>query len=342
MNNKMNNIAMIKELIHRVFLPLSTGERLSGFSLGFLLLIVLFSCTEHTGLKLRGDSSDPPVTSARVSLGADWEASGLTAPGGTRFWFYPASGGSFTRDCPPEGFVGEVESGSYRVLAVGSDFHGVELTGMESYETATAAVQPVVSTRSDGLQAVGQPDGLCRLPFDAFAAEEGGEVAYRVAPRAVGSTVRLTFTVTERERFTSLQGSFQGVYPSVLLSTGAPSEEARTAAAATVTPFSVSLTEDGLRCDVRTLGVLYPAYGEAYTNLLRLIAVSTDGQTLSTQTDLTEELSRAMDANGGLLPLSLSLDVMLEVRFEPEPVMEATATVRGWNHGGSTEGDVWD
>lgn len=329
----MNNIAMIKELIHRVFLPLPTGERLSGFSLGFLLLIVLFSCTEHTGLKLR---------SARVSLGADWEASGLTAPGGTRFWFYPASGGSFTRDCPPEGFVGEVESGSYRVLAVGSDFHGVELTGMESYETATAVVQPVVSTRSDGLQAVSQPDGLCLLPFEAFTVEGGGAVVHRATPRTLGSTIRLTFTVDRRDHLASLEGTFQGVYPSVLLSTGAPTEEARTAAAATVTPFSVSLTEDGLRCDVRTLGVLYPADGETYTNLLRLIAVSTDGQMLSTQTDLTEELSRAMDANGGLLPLSLSLDVMLEVRFEPEPVMEATATVRGWNDGGSTEGDVWN
>lgn len=333
MDNKMNNIAMIKELIHRVFLPLSTGERLSGFSLGFLLLIVLFSCTEHTGLKLR---------SAHVNLEADWEASGLTAPGGIRFWFYPASGGSFTRDCPPEGFVGEVKSDSYRVLAVGSDFHGVMLTGMESYETATAAVQPVVSTRSDGLQAVSQADGLCLLPFDAFTVEGGGAMVHRATPRTLGSTIRLTFTVDRRDHLASLEGTFQGVYPSVLLSTGAPTEEARAAAVATVTPFSVSLTGDGFRCDVRTLGVLYPADGETYTNKLRLTTVSTDGQMLSTQTDLTEELSRVMEANGGLLPLSLTMSVSLDVEFEPEPVLKATTTVRGWNDGGSTEGDVWN
>ncbi|WP_455591751.1 DUF5119 domain-containing protein [Bacteroides sp.] len=302
----------------------------------FLFLLLSASCTQEK-LKQREEIILP----AHVCLGVDWKETDIADPPGTLFYFYPSEGTPFIRECTEEGFDGELASGDYHVLAVDANYQGVELTGMECYETATAVVVPI-GTRTNGYQEISQPEMLYRFPFEAFTAEGGKKVSFLTTPVGQVRTVELIFVISNRDRLASLSGSLQGAYPSVLLSTGEPSPSALSAAASTFTPFSVMLTDDGGGCRVKLLGMLYPDYGRVYENLLRLTAVSTDGQVLTAKTDLSDELSRGMEANRLVLPLTLSIRVAVDVVFDPEPVIQAAATVQGWNNGGSTGSDVWN
>lgn len=284
----------------------------------------------------------PPAEQGVIDFPVDWE--GRVAPSGLRFYFYPSSGEApLVRDCPAQGFHDTLPAGTYRALVVNTDFRGVKLSDMEHYETARVELLPP-ATRSDaGLSLVGQPVNVWALSLNALSVESESEAAFPQARfRSCVHTVRLSFDIQDPEELSSLEGHLQGVYPSVLLAGGEPSEEARAAAASTFIPFSVALNKEGGECTVGVLGILSPDGGSAYHNVLRLSATGTEGEVVTTEVDLTEELSRVLGSGSGELPQELSIRVSVDIRFGPKPEMIAVATVQGWNNGGEINGEVWE
>lgn len=277
--------------------------------------------------------------SCLVSLFADWSGAGIDAPAGTRFYFYPQAGGELvSKECGPEGFEGELPEGSYRVLAVGTPAVGVTFTHMESYETAAAVATPIVDPRTrSGMQEIAQPEQAYSLPIHAISPTRDNKVTQTSLPVSLVRTVQLTFSTSGTVRPVSLSGSLQGVYPSVLLSTGVPTAAEQTAAIGSQSSFDATFEGSDAKVRIRTLGVLNPEGGTVYTNLLRVSVLTADGETLTAVADLTAELTQGITANGGVIPLTLSLNIKIEVT-----PAGATATVQGWGNGGDTGSDVWE
>lgn len=250
---------------------------------------------------------DPDVTTGYVTLTPDW---GSIAPcAGMRFYFYPASGEVVTKDCPATGFSGDLEAGTYKVLAVNTDASGINFTDMASYATAAATLSAPAG------RAAAWEVSVLSLP--ELVVEKGGTVTRSVAVRALAKNISLSFVFSDVLGVQSLAGSLPGGYNAVLLTTDEPTAAAKAAAPDTYTAFSASLSGNTGSAVVRLSGMLNPANGSAYTNRLDLELTTADGKQHPLAIDLTAALTEVMDANGGTLPAEVEFVIGLDNTFVP-------------------------
>jgi len=273
--------------------------------------------------------------------------------------------------CDGQGnFSGSLPVGSYHVLAVNRDVVGGEYQAMERYETArvslTTNISEGVMSRSDTLRHCERSEAiqLTHLELDYFGVsarndvtrltygvpslglvystvlqnitiEPGGSVTHTPAPVLLTRTLTFRFDVASSlmNRLTGLQGSVQGVYPSVHLFSQATADEEIARGPDLRTSFEA--TSDGTQWQavVTTFGLRDPQHGEAYENTLSL-TLTLGSETTTVEVDLTEPLSVIMDKYEGNLPIAIPLEMNIVLEWDG---VEVEAKVRSWKDGGNTE-----
>lgn len=291
--------------------------------------VSFFSCT-------RVELVSPP-DKVGVTIHLDW--GNLPPASGMEYGFYPSDGGAATEiKGTGEGCETTLPQGGYRVLAYNAGTTNISLSGMESYAGATAEAVPADdATRAGGLTFVKQPSGL-------YAGTSAGELTVpRLDPveASVGMaqltrTLKLSFKLDEMEGVDALEGYFNGVYPSLLLSTGEPTAAAKTSAPQVAMAFAVPVTQAETTVELSLLGLLDPEGGTAYRSTLRLTLKGADGWRQQADVDLTRVLTDIFKAGGGSLVLE---PPTIEIRVEPTPA-SLSATVESWRAGGTGGGTI--
>ena len=301
-------------------------QKLYVLLLGALLVCAFPACTkvelEDRPTPEEPDKPDPEpgVTMGHVTLTPDW---GSIAPStGLRLYFYPSVGEVVTKECTATGFSGDLEAGTYRVLAVNADAANTGFAGMYSYETATVTAPAIPASRAAfasraGGTEVAQPSGLYHARIDEFILESGKSVELAFAPVALVKTVHLRFVLPGWMATESLSGALSGVYPSLLLSTMEPSAEALTASHSSYLTFDAALSGGEATATVTLLGMADPQGGTAYTNTLALELTGTGGRQYPLTADLTAALTQVIAANKGTLPAEVEFVIGLDNMLAP-------------------------
>ena len=226
--------------------------------------------------------------------------------------------------------------GSYHLLAYNTDAHGVAFTGLES---RNAAEVRLVSEM--------QPGNVYSWNVDDVDVPLQGTVQYTPVPRPLVKQMLLHFQVTGMEEAKVLNGKLNGVYPSVLLHSGKPSEQSISAAPETNTSFTVTLTRAETRntepaymasAEIRLLGLLSPEYGAAYDSRLHLQVRNSGGEMYSASVNMNGTLTDIIRLYAGELPADETVEVELGINLLNAVL---TAEVKGWTEG-SGEGGVGD
>lgn len=299
--------------------------------LGWLLVpaIAFQACTER-GLDYRKEEGT-------VVIAPDWSA--FPCPASACYRFYAAEGGEAVNGDADESasaghFSATLPAGGYRLLAYNTDARGVAFAGMESRNTAEVCLV------SDA-----QPGDVYTWNVDAVDVPLRSTVQYTPVPRRLVKQMLLHFEVTGMEEAKVLNGKLNGVYPSVFLLSGEPSEQSMAAAPRTETEFTVTLTRTGTRnaepaytasADVRLLGMLNPEDGAGYDCRLHLQVRNAVGEAYSAAVDMNATLTDIISLHEGELPVDETIEVEISVNLLD---MALTAAVRGWTEG-SGEGEV--
>lgn len=292
-------------------------------------LLLLFA----TGLALAACTKEdltPAPDKVGVTVRLDW-GSLPVAPGMT-YGFYPTGGGAaITEEGTGESYTGALPSGSYRILAYNTP-EGVTFTGMDSYATATAeAVPAALSTRADGITLIEQPSML-------YAGTSSGElVVPRLDPVETSAnaaqltrTLKLTFKLNDIEGVNSLEGTFNGAYPSVLLGTGEFTASAQASAPLTAVTFASEVTANRVSTVVSFFGVKNPEGGVAYRSTLHLTLKGNDGWSRQVEVDLTKALTDIYAIGGE--NLAFEIPTSIDIKVEPTQVA-FSAKVESWRLG---------
>ena len=299
--------------------------------------ILLLSCTENKDLQQREVS--PEVTTGRVIVTPQW-GTGLQ-PEALRYVFYPAgnaSGQAVGLDGTVAGCEGDMPAGTYRVLAYNTGVAGVRFAGLDSY--GTAAVELIATaTRTDGLTLVGEPSQV----YAATVAGEltvvaGQQTESSVPVRSLMHTLVFNFTIGNGFPLNRLGSTLCGVYPSVLLATGEPTQAALQAAPGVAIRFAPEFqSATGATAEVCVPGLLDPRGGTVYNNVLALDMTTTDDEHYTSTVDLNSALTEILADNGGTLPVEVPVE--MDIRVERTAVGLST-TVAGWQIGETTEGAI--
>lgn len=250
-------------------------------TLGWLIspCIALAACTE-TALDYRS-------AEGTVVIAPEWGA--FACPATAYYRFYADDGeavaGYGTDAAASAGYFSTtLPVGSYHLLAYNTDAHGVAFTGLES---RNAAEVRLVSEM--------QPGNVYSWNVDDVDVPLQGTVQYTPVPRPLVKQMLLHFQVTGMEEAKVLNGKLNGVYPSVLLLSGEPSEQSISAAPETNTSFTVTLTRAETRntepaymasAEIRLLGLLSPEYGAAYDSRLHLQVRNSGGEMYSASVNM--------------------------------------------------------
>ena len=289
----------------------------------FVAGLSLVACTK--------EDLTPVPDKVGVTVRLDW-GSLPVAPGMT-YSFYPTGGGAaITEEGTGESYTGALPSGSYRILAYNAGTASVVFTGMDSYATATAeAVPAALSTRADGITLIEQPSML-------YAGTSSGElVVPRLDPVETSAnaaqltrTLKLTFKLNDIEGVNSLEGTFNGAYPSVLLGTGEFTASAQASAPLTAVTFASEVTANRISTVVSFFGVKNPEGGVAYRSTLHLTLKGNDGWNRQVEADLTKALTDIYAIGGE--DLAFEIPTSIDIKVEPTPVA-FSAQVEAWRLG---------
>lgn len=192
-----------------------------------------------------------------------------------------------------------------------------------------------------------QPGNVYSWNVDDVDVPLQGTVQYTPVPRPLVKQMLLHFQVTGMEEAKVLNGKLNGVYPSVLLHSGKPSEQSISAAPETNTSFTVTLTRAETRntepaymasAEIRLLGLLSPEYGAAYDSRLHLQVRNSGGEMYSASVNMNGTLTDIIRLYAGELPADETVEVELGINLLNAVL---TAEVKGWTEG-SGEGGVGD
>ncbi|WP_455591929.1 DUF5119 domain-containing protein [Bacteroides sp.] len=324
----------LKYIFSSVLSPLPTGE---GLGVRLFVTLFFFSCTENKDLQLR-EVPDVPTTGRMVVI-PQW-GTGLQAEA-LRYDFYPTgstSGKAISLEGTTAGCESDLPVGTYRVLAYNAGATGVRFAGTDRYETAAVELLPV-ATRTGGLTLVNEPPEV----YAATVTEEltitaGGQTEGNAAVRNLTRTLVFDFTIGNGLVLNKLESTLCGVYPSVLLSTGEPTQTALQVAPDMAVRFDADfLSATEATATVRVPGLLDPQNGAAYSNVLALDLTTDSGEHWTSTVDLDGVLTQILADNGGTLPVEVPVE--LDIRIE-RTALGLSTTVAGWQTGEMSEGTI--
>lgn len=234
------------------------------------------------------------------------------------YHFYNMDGQTECLSLPCDGvgnFEGNIPTGTYKVVANNSDAGGVVFSGMENYETATVCVLPYVDaqvTRTTQTTLLQQPEKVYSVTVDDFDVVPEEVLEHTPVPSLLNKYVRINFTLSEelQARVVGLEGVLQGIYTTVHLFSCEPIDENNPL------DYGIHFTAqeyDGYwETTSGIFGICNPQYGESYTNILEIWLTLTDGRVIEVESDLTTQLSEIIHQNGGTIPITLTLELVLE------------------------------
>lgn len=280
---------------------------------------------------VQGSCAEKPLdvrpTEGRVVIHASWNSSTLPPTTGLRFYFYPQNGeGVLSYDAGPTGFEGDLPAGSYRVIACSTDASGAVYQNMGSYSTASVTAASGAESRAVNYYA--QPSGVYVLHISDLTVPLQDVVETSSVPDTLSRSMNLSFLLLGGESLSSLSGLIRGIQPSVFMATGQAWGETG------VTTFTASVWGNQAAAAIGMMGLLDPLGSVPYRNLMDLTLTLNDGSVQTTQVDLTQFLSDALEHNGGNIPVELPVEVELRLIDA-----QLVASVKPWNDG-SGEGSV--
>ena len=275
----------------------------------------------------------PVVTEGSVSLTLDVSTH---QPGALKYHFYNTDGvtACMVVACDGQGNYAndKFAVGTYRVLAVNTSASGVDFLGMDSHTTASAHLSASAVNRSGGLTLVSQPGAVYSAVVNELTVAADGTASYSPVPTLL--TKSMNFSVTLKDGLgadvVSIEGTLQGVYPSVSLFTGTPVSSVSDCENTTVA-FVATGTGDQRSAAISLFGICDPQGGEAYINTLKLTLIFTNGDTKELSVDLTDALTDAINDNEGVLPIGFELPVQIE-----RTAIGLTVSVGDWSVGGES------
>lgn len=141
-----------------------------------------------------------------------------------------------------------------------------------------------------------------------------------------------------------LNGTLNGVYPSLFLFSGDPPEQSIRTAPETVAQYTATLVQTRntgspsytASADIRLLGLLDPQKEEgngnetAYDSRLNLSVHNSSGEVYSTTVNMNKPVSEIIDSYGGEIPIDKTIEIDVSVNLLD---MNLTAVVQGWKEG---------
>jgi hypothetical protein len=223
------------------------------------------------------------------------------------------------RESDDEGnFEGEFFPGVYRVLATNVDAPGVAFSGLERFDKATASAQPTVNS------------GVYSVVVERLEVPDDGTVRIEPLPALLTKQLVLVFSLLDGldTEVTSLSGELPGVYPSVYLATGLPSEESVEQSPSTSVRFSVAGQGVQREAEIGLFGLRNPGAEPTYTNDLSLTLTLYNGREKATTIPLTTILSDIISGNNGKLPVHVSFLIELTRQVD-----DIKGGIKAWTDG---------
>lgn len=276
-----------------------------------------------------------------VNLQLDW--GGETARKTMKAYFYPTENTAGTSGLPVflEGSGGEVSGqlpdGSYRLITYNTDVTGVAFSEMSSYQTATVAAA-ATSTRADvvlveqpsAFYACSQADGITTSLLDPLK--------LTASPRQLTRTLNLKIRLSDVRGVDVITGTLNGMYPSLLLSTGAPAPESVASAPSVRSGFQIEHPSNEVEISLRTLGILNPENGKVYRSIMELVLRGNDGWSQAGTVDMTDVLTDIISKNNDDLPANAPVEIEMEIKAVGTALQ---ATVKSWKQG-SGDGYIYE
>lgn len=253
------------------------------------------------------------------------------------YHFYNMDGRTecLTAACDGRGnFEGRIPAGTYRVIAVNTNAANITFTGLDRCETAMATDQSV-STRS--VHSAGLPS-VYTVVLGDFDVVPSDTLHHAPLPELLTRHVRIRFLLGPNllPLVSGIKGTLGGVYPSVRLFSGELHHDNIQNISLATIEFIADSKQQEWSAMVSVFGICDPAYGAAYTSTLNLTLTLTDGREVSAQADLTNQLSEIIDQSGGVIPISLEL----EMEIEPDEA-GFTINIVGWEADGGDEAEIF-
>lgn len=297
------------------------------------LVLLLVSAAAFAGCTER--ELDHRAACGRVEIVPVWD--GLNRPSAAGYRFY----GADNKPVPVEGAVAEASADSFSVVlpegrysfAYNTDAQGVTFTGLDNRLLAEVH-----------LSSEAQPGNVYSWSVEEVEVTSRGDVRYTPVPLRLVKQVVLRFRVTGVEGATVLNGTLNGVYPSLFLLSGDPPEQSIRTAPETVAQYTATLVQTRntvspsytASADIRLLGLLNPQKEEgngnetAYDSRLHLSVHNSSGEVYSTTVNMNKPVSEIIDSYGGEIPIDKTIEIDVSVNMLD---MDLTAVVQGWKEG---------
>lgn len=269
------------------------------------------SCTKQE----LADESDK----REVAILLHW--SGKEPPPGMEFRFYSAEEKAYLleqAETSPQGYVGMLPAGRCRVLACNTGTTGITFSDMEDYHGATATATPTGMAGAQGMQLIAQPSalyaGTMGSDLELFQTDA---VKVSIVPRQLTRHLWLTLRLKDLPEITLIEGLLPGLYPSVWLANGQPTETAVAKAPQTATAFAGSVAQGSVRAKLSFFGILNPEGGGTYRNEMPVTLRKRSGEEETVIVDLTRVLTDlAAQGQGGF---GFESEDEIEISVEPTP-----------------------
>jgi hypothetical protein len=261
-----------------------------------------------------------------------------------QYHFYNAETRQTAFNRPDDGqgnFEGSLPKGDYHVIAVNTDAAAggsVTFNRMDSYETANVSVDSSqLTVESDDGESHSQLSTVNSLLSTVYSVvvedvTASGSQLYQPAPVLLTKQLELKFVLRDDlgGRVAELTGLLTGVYPSVLLHSGLPTQESIDQSPQTAIRFEASGEGDQRQAQLGLFGIRNPEHGNAYRSILRIALNIPNENPQTLALDMTGIFTDIIQ-NQGAIPPQLTLHI--EIR---QNAIGIGGMVTGWGNEGET------
>jgi len=256
-----------------------------------------------------------------------------------KYYFYNQDGVTPCRVLTCDGygnFTGTLPDGTYHIIASNANVTNAVYSGMGNHETAMVSAKSIYTrnkiepTRTDILVSV---DNIYSVVVKQVTVSSGDTLHLTPTPSLLTRTVTLNFSVDEelQDQVIGLTGTLRGVYPSVQLFTGETKREEMEQAPEIQIGYIASQDNEKKEywtAILHVFGLHDPKYGENYQNMGEIILETVDNQH-RVEVDLTDALSNILEEYEGEIPVSIPIEVNVEVKLVEIGI---AATVESWKY----------
>lgn len=289
----------------------------------FCHIVFITSCTE-ADLNIR-------IREGTVTIHPHWQGN-VFHP--TTYNFFKDNDGELVYHeewiCTDEKLVQSVDEGLYRVLAYNHNADGVEFFNSKNYEQIIVQAKTQNSSRSTKTH-IAQPSEVYAIMVEQLDVPDKGSILERpgLVPRT--KKMKFHFSLSGITGIQKIEGTINGVFPSLILATGKPTQDAIKFSPTTVVQFSTNVTNGNGEANIRIFGIKNPKSTESsYSNKMILQLVDFNHDYQQVEVDMNQTISDILYKNEGEIPPGKIVNVNILIK----PIGEnggLTATVHSWH-----------